>query len=67
MNTKYTAGTYKLKLNYHDGRGYSTNCYTKPLTTTRPLVFNGLVKKFRDAGLYTPVFNCCVVDVKNVK
>ena len=51
-NTKNAPGTYKLVVNCWDGRGSFGTIFTKPLTITRPIVDNALIRKFIDAGLY---------------
>lgn len=57
-NTKNTnteknlPGTYELCVTEWDGRGGYDTYVTKPLTITRPIVDDTLVRKFIEAGLY---------------
>jgi len=50
--TKNLPGTYKLVVTYWDGRGGYDTCVTDPLTITRPIVDETLIRKFVTAGLY---------------
>jgi hypothetical protein len=49
---KNLPGTYKLTVTTWDGRGGYDTYVTKPLTITRPIVDETLVRKFVEAGLY---------------
>lgn len=67
-NTKNTnadknlPGTYKLTVTAWDGRGGYDTYVTKPLTITRPVVDETLVRKFVEAGLYRRGDNICVIN-----
>ena len=67
-NTKNTKaeknlpGTYKLIVTCWDGRGGYDTYVTKPLTITRPIVDETLVRKFIDAGLYRKGDNICQIE-----
>jgi hypothetical protein len=49
---KNLPGTYKLVVTCWDGRGGYDTYVTKPLTITRPIVDETLVRKFIEAGFY---------------
>lgn len=67
MNTKdkNLPGTYKLVVTRWDGRGGYDTHTTKPLTITRPVVDETLVRKFVNAGLYNRGNN--IWEIKRVK
>ena len=50
--TKNLPGTYKLVVTCWDGRGGYDTYVTNPLTITRPIVDETLIRKFIEAGLY---------------
>ena len=52
INLKNAPGTYKLVVTCWDGRGGYDTHITKPLTITRPIKDETLVRKFIEAGLY---------------
>ncbi len=65
MTEKNLPGTYKLVVTCWDGRGGYDTYVTKPLTITRPIVDDTLVRKFIEAGLYRRGNNILII--KRVK
>ncbi len=59
---KNLPGTYNLTVTTWDGRGGYDTYVTKPLTITRPVVDETIVRKFVEAGLYRRGGNICVVN-----
>lgn len=59
---KNLPGTYKLIVTCWDGRGGYDTYVTKPLTITRPIVDETLVRKFIEAGLYRRGDNTCHIN-----